>query len=327
MNSVFIKTFPRIHITLIGLNKQGYRMNGGIGFSITNPCLNISISVSDRFVVKDKRKLKLNETEYERLLKSLNMFFEGHKLEKKITIIIEGDLIPHHGFGSETSLRLACLEGLCIVNKLNISTQEIVTNSGRGGTSGIGINTYFSGGFVFDIGRKNNETSFLPSNFSEQRIELPLAVTHIPTPSWEIGLFLSSEINSLNGIQEKRFFEDSCPIPEGKAYEILYHSIYGCLSSIISNDKETFCLSIQNVQKTLWKSLERKLYGDKIDKIENKLYQIGALAVGMSSLGPLIYFLANDKVDSLILRAKELGLNGKFAKATMNNIGRVIKNV
>ena len=32
--SLKIETYSRIHITLIGMNVEGYRRNGGIGFSI-----------------------------------------------------------------------------------------------------------------------------------------------------------------------------------------------------------------------------------------------------------------------------------------------------
>ena len=37
MKSITITTHPRIHITLIGMNNNGYRRHGGIGFSISDP--------------------------------------------------------------------------------------------------------------------------------------------------------------------------------------------------------------------------------------------------------------------------------------------------
>ena len=42
-----IKAFPRIHISLIGMNNDGYRLNGGIGFSIASPILDMSFEQSD----------------------------------------------------------------------------------------------------------------------------------------------------------------------------------------------------------------------------------------------------------------------------------------
>lgn len=39
-SAVKITAFPRIHISLIGMNANGHRINGGAGFAINSPELN-----------------------------------------------------------------------------------------------------------------------------------------------------------------------------------------------------------------------------------------------------------------------------------------------
>ena len=62
-----IQTFPRIHITLIGMNRDGYRLNGGIGFSISSPTLDICFEEADTIDIIDLRKHGFTEDELHRL--------------------------------------------------------------------------------------------------------------------------------------------------------------------------------------------------------------------------------------------------------------------
>lgn len=325
MSNFCIRTFPRIHISLIGMNESNIRRHGGIGFSISSPALMINAYEAKDFQIVDNRKINLEKKEYARLIQSLEQLYNEKRFEKKISITIEGDLIPHLGFGSETSLRLASLEVLTLINNHLIDKDELIKFSGRGGVSGIGINTYFDGGFVFDAGVKEWINEFKPSNLLENRKSLPLLVQRLNVEEWEIGLFVDSRIPSLSEESESNFFKKSCPISDYDAYEILYHCIYGSLSAILEKDKRAFTDSINRIQKTKWKALERRLYDNLIEKNEISLFNAGASAVGMSSLGPMLYFFSNSPIDQVINNAIALGINGKFFKGSMNNSGRIIQ--
>lgn len=325
MRSICIRTFPRVHISLIGMNEENIRRHGGIGFSISSPSLTIKGCEADEFQLLDNRKINLEAKEYVRLIQTLERFYTEKLFTKKITLTIEGDLVPHFGFGSETSLRLASLEILSLINNHPIDKDELIYFSGRGGVSGIGINTYFDGGFVFDTGVKVGKSEFKPSNLLELRESLPLLVKRVDVEKWEIGIFLDPKIPSLSEETEAEFFKSSCPISNPDTYEILYYSIYGCLSSIVEQDKNTFTNSISKIQRTKWKSLERKLYNGQIEKNEISLLAAGANAVGMSSLGPMLYFFSEFPIEDIILKAQSFGLKGIFYKSSMNNSGRVIE--
>ena len=324
MKSISITTHPRIHITLIGMDKKGYRRHGGIGFSISNPVLNVIGCESNEFQIIDNRNTNLDAQEYNRLLKVIELFYNKNKFAKKISLVIKGELLPHVGFGSETALRLSSLEILSLINNRQSDKNTLIYYSGRGGVSGIGINAYFDGGMIFDTGIKKGNKEFNPSNLFESRNYLPLMIKRVETDCWELGLYLNPLIKYITEKAEAKFFQESCPILDNETYEILYHTIYGCLSSIIEKDKNSFFESINQIQKTKWKSLERSLYKGIIREYEELLFSAGATAIGMSSLGPLLYFFSNDPIEEVMSKSKNAGLKGNFFKCFMFNHGREI---
>jgi len=324
--SMEIVAYPRIHISLISMHTGGYRKHGGIGFAISDPLIRVGARISKQFKLNDRRDVRLEKHEYNRLLDTLENVYVSEKLTSKLLIEVSGELIPHHGFGSETSLRLACLELLFLINGKNYDKEKLISFSGRGGVSGIGIHSYFEGGFIFDAGIKSDSKEFKPSNLRETRKNIPLKLIKTIVEPWEIGLYLNNNIKNIPEEVEADFFKNACPIAATETYEILYHCVYGSLSSIIEKDKKKFQDSVNKIQSTKWKLLERNLYEGVIKDDEKILFNAGASAVGMSSLGPLLYFLSDIPIDRVIENSKNDGLNGTFRKAFLHNEGRKIIN-
>ena len=123
---------------------------------------------------------------------------------------------------------------------------------------------------------------------------------------------------------EKVFFEKNCPIGQEAVENILYESVYGISSSLIENDFNTFCKSVDSIQETKWKSLERDLYGAELKVVESLIRKAGAKCVGMSSLGPLLYFFGED-IDSIIDRVNADLTGGKCYKTSFNNSCRILE--
>ena len=317
-----IKIPTRLHITLISMHKNSYRQNGGMGFAIDAPAVEIEFKEEEHLEINDQRKKGFTSLEKKRIIEILNALSGEKSFLKKYKAIIKGDVPTHMGFGSSTAARLALIEGLYVINKSDYTKEEIVQVSERGGVSGIGIETYFKGGFVFDIGR-TDKSQFSPSSAMEkEKKELPLVCKSIKMPSWKIGVCIP-DIASKTESEEKAFFIQTCPIEKNESYEVLYHGVYGLLASAIEEDKETFQKAIKQIQKCKWKSAERTLYGDALLKEEDILYDCGAKAVGMSSLGASLYFFADD-VDLVIENAKLKLPNSQFFIADVNNTGRTI---
>lgn len=320
-----IKAFPRIHISLIGMNRDGYRINGGIGFSISSPTMDIGFAVSDSIEVVDKRVHGLTNDEQKRLVERLRHvatqehFGIGVRCE-----VSESRVRSHIGFGSNSMIYLSCIEALFIINHRDYDEKEIVRLSGRGGTSGIGINTYFKGGFVFDSGIVN--TGHRPLSPSSSFVNVdnpkPLLMKSLMMPDWEMGVCIPS-INHKTEEEEKAFFYENCPIDRMDVEEILYEAVYGITSSIMEKDFDTFCKAIDKIQHTKWKQLERNLYGSELFEVEAAIRKAGASCIGMSSFGPLLYFFGGN-IDGIIEGIERNILQVACFKTSFNNSGRVV---
>lgn len=319
--SIIIKA--RIHITLIGMNECGYRINGGCGFAVSEPSLKLSFTSSKSFAISDNRKVSLSADEINRLHHIITVEKDLHNFKNNINIGIKGDMLSHYGFGSGTAIRLACLEALFIANQTISKQEQLILASGRGGTSGIGINSYFKGGFIVDLGKKDNKNRHAPSHKSEDRAELPLLMQQIHMPEWDVGICIPVGIPNKTEAEEVAFFDKTCPIQNKEAYEALYHAIFGIYSAVREHDKFIFCEAIKEIQHCRWKLAERLEYGSRLTYIEGLLYSCGAQAVGMSSLGPSLFFLADD-IASVIEKMGGTNTDCQFILSKASNDGRQI---
>jgi len=320
---VGITSFPRIHITLIGMNNDGYRINGGVGFSISKPKIDVHIEESRNIEIIDERELGFTEQEKTRLQDILSESLNRLGLKKRIKCIISGKVLPHYGLGSNTAIYLSCLEALFILNEIKYSNDDIVISSKRGGTSGVGINTYFEGGFIFDVGIKNDKQLFNPSSIADRNGKTPLVIHKCKLPDWKVGICIPKYIQNKSEQEEIEFFKTHCPIDKNLIEDILYDAVYGITSSIIENDYEVFCKSVNTIQSTQWKYLERLLYGNILIELEQKIKSFGADCVGMSSLGPMLFFTGND-VKSIIRKVTCSVPETICYSTSFNNQGRII---
>jgi beta-ribofuranosylaminobenzene 5'-phosphate synthase len=295
---------PRLHLTLISMNEKGYRINGGFGFAIAEPPLKVNAIESDVFAFKDNRTKKLDNAHQQRLSDVIENIVKHLSLDKNVSIEIEGDMLTNTGFGSGTSIRLACIETLLKINKVDCNESDLIKYSGRGGTSGIGVRSYFNGGFVFDAGHKNTR-DIEPSNKIEAVATPSLLIENSLMPNWEIGICISKKIRSLSLTEEADFFKKTVPISESEVYKTLYHVTNGLYAGIKENDFDTFCIALNAIQKCAWKAAERNEYGQQLQSLEQSLFENGAKAVGMSSLGPCLFFLSDDN-DKVVQQMKNI---------------------
>ena len=318
-----ITSFPRIHITLIGMNNDGYRINGGVGFSISAPKIDVYVEESKNVKIIDERELGLTEQEKTRLQHVLTNSINGFGLKKRIKCIIQGNVLPHYGFGSNTSIYMSCLEALFIINEIKYGNEDIVTSSKRGGTSGIGINTYFEGGFIFDVGIKNDNQLFTPSSIADRNGKTPLVIHKCKLPDWKIGICIPKYIQHKSEQEEIEFFKTHCPIENSSIENVLYEAVYGITSSIIESDYDVFCKSINKIQLAKWNYLQRLLYGEALIELEQIIKSFGTDCVGMSSLGPMLFFTGND-VKSIIDKVIRSVPETICYSTSFNNQGRII---
>lgn len=322
-----IKTFPRIHISLIGMNNDGYRLNGGIGFSMEAPTLDMFFEPFDSVEIIDKRKTGFTHDELDKLKRYFYDVVHKEKFGNGFRCVIQNGMVQSHvGLGSSSMTYLSCAEALLILNQREYSADDVIGLSGRGGTSGIGVNAYFMGGFIFDTGVVNlNQKPLAPSSvFVGQSVHKPLLLKQFELPRWDLGICIPS-IGHKSEEEEKVFFQDNCPIEKDAVEKILYESVYGVTSSLMENDFHVFCESINAIQQTKWKLLERSLYGADLLKVEAAIRNEGAECVGMSSLGPMLYFFGKD-IDGIVDRIKQKMPKCICFRTSFNNSSRIVEN-
>ena len=319
-----ITVSPRLHISLIGMNNDGYRVNGGLGFSISSPVLVVQFEESDSFAIIDESERGLTREENQRLVGIISRVAKIKGLIHKYKAYVNrGFVYSHYGLGATTAIYMACIEALFIINNVSYTPDDVVHYSTRGGTSGIGVNTYFKGGFVLDVGVPSALIEeFKPSSCHIGDHRLPLALCITPLPEWELGICIP-ELDPKTEEDEKLFFKNHCPIEKKYVEAILYEAVYGVTASVIEHDFDVFCASIDALQKTRWKELERGLYGEELLKADTIIREAGAKCVGMSSLGPLLYFFGED-VQSIIESVGRMLPGAICFKTSFNNSGRVI---
>lgn len=324
MNKVIIHTYPRIHISLIGMNNYGYRVNGGAGFAISDPEMSLMFEIANSFSIIDNRKIGLTSGEVERWHRVMSECFKDNCFEYAYSCTINGNIPPHCGLGTCTSIYLASIEAMFLLNGKSYEEDTIIQYSQRGRTSGIGINTYFKGGFVFDIGVKNNRQVLLPSSVQKSLLPRPLMLYHGDVPDWKIGICMPSSVQTKSEEEEIVFFQNNCVQQLSDSYRVLYEIVNGVTASLIESDYSVFCDAVNNLQECYWKLTERKQYGIVTKKLENFLKTHGAHCVGMSSFGPLIFFTA-DNVQGILdsLYAKQY-IQWGFV-TSFNNQGRRIE--
>lgn len=283
-----VRVPSRVSVGLVGMSQDGYRINGGIGWAVETPGMVTRAETSRTFQLVDQRSSKLDERELAALLRVLEEAKISASLDSAMAIQITGNLLPHRGQGGGTALRLAALESLFMLNRREVSRAELVKLSVRGGTSGVGVRTYFDGGFVFDIGHKSADRP-KPSH-AWVNPNQPLNVVRFDMPHWQMGMCVPSWLPSITHAEESAFFASVLPISHHEVKDVLYHMIYGTLAAVAEDDLVTFTESIDAIQGTAWKAAEWARYGEELTQIAAELREAGARGIGMSSLGPTLYF-------------------------------------
>jgi beta-ribofuranosylaminobenzene 5'-phosphate synthase len=322
---VEIEAYARIHIGLLCMHSGGYRKNGGLGFALSSPTFRVTCTkANDRRLVdisihpRAHQELQRISDAIERLLAHADASLYGYRID------VLSSIRAHSGLGSGTALTLACCEAVNDCYGLNIPISELVTLSGRGGTSGVGIDTYFNGGLVFDLGRPADGTAFVSSEHLSNGHKTPLLLARQIMPKWGVGICIPMNVIPISLEEENAFFNETCPLPADEVYETIHHALFGCLASVMEADFATFCRSINAIQESAWKRNEISLYGAYLSDLRGSILDAGARAVGMSSLGPALYFFADD-IASVASACQKAHGDCKVWVSSMRNEGRSVR--
>jgi beta-ribofuranosylaminobenzene 5'-phosphate synthase len=292
-------------MTLLDMNGNLGNINGGLGFAVDFPHNLIHVRSA-----RENRISWSNQAEksFKAYLSQTATRVRALRHLGPSEIRVSESLPSHEGFGSFTSASLAVVEGLLAQTGLPHTRNDVISISRRGGTSGVGISSYFEGKMAVDLGHrvsdKRSSAQFLPSSYAWRRGPA-MELVSIRVPRWPM-LLVVPNTNALTEEQEKKFFRGVCPLPARDVASAVRLCFFGILPAVMTADYPRFCRMVRELRDTMWKNKEIALYQDKVVSIIQRAEEIGADAASMSSLGPLVYcFTRRSKLSRLRQRLEK----------------------
>jgi beta-ribofuranosylaminobenzene 5'-phosphate synthase len=138
---------------------------------------------------------------------------------------------------------------------------------------------------------------------------------------WKICLCIPHHIKALTEAEEREFFTKTVPISKEAVQSILYECIYGVTSAAAERNEGVFWLAVARIQELEWKRQEWAIYGEELKNLKLLIQECGGLSIGMSSLGPSLYFTGQD-VSAVIARCSNLEPRCGWMVASTGNSGR-----
>lgn len=282
-----VEAFPRVHIGLLDLAAATPRRYGGAGFSIQTQSTIVQADV-DKDSSIEHHGLDTNA------INDLNALLERmHKNygERRISLKVIQFTPQHVGLGSKTCLLLAAATaGLTALNSPT-SPSTIQRLSQRGGTSGVGIHSFFTGGFVVDCGHPQpGATDHLPSSAQVPTSIPPLQLQLEMPAAWRASLAISPGTR-ISGPTEQDFFRLHTPISSAGALEAIALMYHGIVPAIRSANLSTLKDVLNRFHNVGFKSCELQNQTSSVQSLFRCAQDLEFAAVGLSSIGPTIYII------------------------------------
>jgi beta-ribofuranosylaminobenzene 5'-phosphate synthase len=308
---IVVRAFPRLHVGLVDLAGATLRRFGGAGFMIN--CLPVEVSVERDSTLTVGGVEKLDQSAMRDIAAALRRMQTAFSVGP-IKITVRRMPPQHVGLGTKTAMVLAALKGCAVLHNIRVSPRQLQLISGRGGASGVGVNGFFRGGFIVDGGHKPDRSlEFLPSSYGEG-FDVPplLARARIPR-QWRFALLLPSG-RRYSGTRELRFFRSNTPILGSEVMNTMALLNHGVLPAVMEDDIDTLKLALRELHRCGFKKREIEGQPVTVRRLMKELDGQPGCAVGMSSMGPLVY---------AIFRREPAELIDEF-RSSLGQFGRVL---
>ena len=325
---MIIETPSRLHLTLIDLNGIYGRIDGGVGITIEKPCLNLEAEPTDDgievlFSKSSNKTSDIIEDYTLKIQQSTLKIMNALEIEGGYKFTIDEAYPPHSGLGSGTQLSLAAAKLVSKMNNKDIKAYDLAKIVGRGGTSGIGVESFENGGFIVDGGHESVEKpSFLPSSASNASPPPIIARYDFPM-DWKIILVIPDVERGVSGAKEIDAFKNHCPIQLHEVEKLSHLLLMKLMPSVLESDLDSFGKSINNIQNIGFKKIENKLQNPCIGQIMKNLRDAGAAGAGMSSFGPTVYAVTDTNEQDIVSAANDAieNVGGEIINTRARNKG------
>jgi len=275
---VTITTPCRLHLSLIDLSGSLGRIDGGVGISLAEPKVVVEAVKSDRFNIAAGERSGELRTLALKILKAC-------KLDGNISLTVRQQIPRHSGLGSTTQLYLAVAKAILELHGMHAKVREIAVLAGRGGTSGIGVAAFESGGFIIDCGHSfgagRDKNDFLPSAYAKAKPP-PVAV-RLDFPNWHTILCIPQG-HGLHGSRELAYFKNHFPAKESEAEKISRILLMKMIPAVLESNLKEFDQSVRLMNKA--RSFTFPKESQEIMQIASKL---GGRGTSLSSFGPAVF--------------------------------------
>ncbi|HEY3361307.1 MAG TPA: beta-ribofuranosylaminobenzene 5'-phosphate synthase [Methanosarcina sp.] len=287
-----ITTPCRIHMTLIDMNAEVGRVDGGAGLTLSSPNIRITAEEADEISIEGLQGFA------DRMKKAAEPLLpEG----KGIRINVQ-ELYPAHvGFGSGTQSSLAAAAAVNELYDIGKSVRELALSVKRGGTSGIGVAAFEKGGFIVDGGHRfKDKGGFMPSAAS--RVPPGPVLFREDFPQWDMVVAIPNE-KGMHDQEEIDTFKKFCPLPVEEVREICHVVLMQMMPAVIEEDIESFGAAVNHVQTVGFNKRENLIWPDFVKSISSFM-RSQSYGAGVSSFGPVVYSFVDNKSEGRQLQAE-----------------------
>ena len=284
--SVRIVAHHRIHVGLADMGFASQRAYGGVGITIGRPCTIVELTPAEEMAFEGFESIepRVRTRITEICASMLNKANVGG-----FRVVLRTVAAEHVGFGTTTTLVLAVISGINFLFNMGLSESEMQRLSGRGGASGIGIHSFFGGGVIWDGGHALPLGTDLTPSGAGARKELPPLLARLDFPSlWRIALFLPND-KPTSGESEIDFFRKNTPVALEEALRTMAVLYHGVLPAIKLCDIAALTVALRALHRTGFKKRELDARSQGTRATFAEMERLKSVAVGMSSVGPLLY--------------------------------------
>lgn len=302
---VFVDAPSRLHIALIDLNGSLGRVDGGIGIAVEEPRTVIEVRHSSRLEVRGCEGEMVERIRY-----AATAILRHLGLPVSAEIILHSTMSQHKGLGSGTSVALSVAYALCRLNDKTLSPTELAVLTGRGGTSGIGVAAFETGGFILDSGHSFGESGvkreFRPSSASAGVLPPRVSARHPFPRDWQILLVIPRSLEGASRKQETDIFRECCPVPLEEVRETCHEILVRMLPGLAEHDLDLFGAAVNRIQHLGFKKIEVERQSPIVPSLMEGLLDAGAACAGMSSFGPTVYAISDGNIRTIEKAAEDL---------------------
>ncbi|MCL2862510.1 MAG: beta-ribofuranosylaminobenzene 5'-phosphate synthase [Methanimicrococcus sp.] len=298
-----IKTPSRVHVTLIDMNGRFGRIDGSVGLSLEDGGIHLRAKRSDTVTVTERFGSGRADT------KLCDPVFSKHIQDIVAPLLPENEgaefefLSPvrqHIGLGSGTQIALSAAAAVNDLYSLGKGVRDLAKIVRRGGTSGIGVLAFESGGFIVDCGHKTaDKDGFLPSS----RSTAPPAdmMFRLDFPNWDVVVAVPPA-RGISGDAEKAFFQSVCPVPIEDVREISHIVLMQMFPAIVEQNIEDLGNAVNRIQELGFKKYEVEIQPPVVKETAALMLKSGLYGAGVSSFGPAIYGFSESRKQSEEIR-------------------------